>query len=246
MSACGLCGNKYCFKDIKLEHLVNCNGGSNDTNTNPTFHLIQVEKWLSNSKNEIKKYKTEAVERENELKNKLEEMKQESEESTKRMSEQLTEEFESMKKKANEELDIRQQVIKQEEQLLQKSKEVFNKEKEDMSQLHKQQQSIVKLDVGGSQYKTSVSNLTKYSGFFQSMFSGRYPIQKDADGAIFIDRDGSHFSFILNFFRDGDLPEGIPTLSLKLLLKEAEYYQLADLVDIIKQQLKKRSKIDIY
>lgn len=30
-----------------------------------------------------------------------------------------------------------------------------------------------------------------------AMFSGRYPVPKDQDGYVFIDRDGTHFRYIL-------------------------------------------------
>jgi len=37
-----------------------------------------------------------------------------------------------------------------------------------------------------------------------AMFSGRHFVQKDEDGRYFIDRDGTHFRYILNFLRDGN------------------------------------------
>ena len=40
------------------------------------------------------------------------------------------------------------------------------------------------------------------------MFSGRHPLKKDEDGSYFIDRDGTHFRFILNFLRDGGFKPG--------------------------------------
>lgn len=35
-----------------------------------------------------------------------------------------------------------------------------------------------------------VSNLTKFPSMLASMFSGRYEVEKDDKGAVFIDRDG--------------------------------------------------------
>jgi hypothetical protein len=32
------------------------------------------------------------------------------------------------------------------------------------------------------------------------MFSGRYDLVKDEDGHIFIDRDGTHFGYVVTFF----------------------------------------------
>ena len=37
-----------------------------------------------------------------------------------------------------------------------------------------------------------------------AMFSGRHNARKDEDGRYFIDRDGTHFRYILNYLRDGN------------------------------------------
>jgi len=37
-----------------------------------------------------------------------------------------------------------------------------------------------------------------------AMFSGRHNVTKDEDGRYFIDRDGTHFRYILNYLRDGN------------------------------------------
>jgi hypothetical protein len=36
------------------------------------------------------------------------------------------------------------------------------------------------------------------------MFSGRHTTTTDHDGRYFIDRDGTHFRYILNYLRDGN------------------------------------------
>ena len=36
------------------------------------------------------------------------------------------------------------------------------------------------------------------------MFSGRHNVTTDEDGRYFIDRDGTHFRYILNYLRDGN------------------------------------------
>ena len=66
------------------------------------------------------------------------------------------------------------------------------------------------------------------------MLSGRYKIEKDKDGAIIINLDGTHFRIILNFLRDNILPDLTPTVKQELM-KEAEYYQLDDLVALLKK-----------
>ena len=71
--------------------------------------------------------------------------------------------------------------------------------------------STVKLDVGGQHFTTTVQTLTKDpNSMLAAMFSGKFEMKPSEDGSFFIDRDGTHFRFILNFLRTGKLtlPEG--------------------------------------
>jgi len=59
------------------------------------------------------------------------------------------------------------------------------------------------LDVGGIHYTTTLSTLTSVpDSLIGNMFSGRYPLKLTEDGRVFIDRDGTHFGYILRFLRD--------------------------------------------
>jgi hypothetical protein len=52
-------------------------------------------------------------------------------------------------------------------------------------------EEMVKLNVGGTRYYTTKGTLVAgQRNFFAGMFSGKYPIQKDEGGFIFIDRNG--------------------------------------------------------
>ena len=71
--------------------------------------------------------------------------------------------------------------------------------------------SIVNLHVGGRRFTTSLQTLTKDpDSMLAAMFSGRFEVKPLEDGAFFIDRDGKHFRFILNYLRTGELtlPKG--------------------------------------
>jgi len=99
-------------------------------------------------------------------------------------------------------------------------------------------QKIV-LDVGGAHYSTSRSTLTKYpDSMLGVMFSGRHDLDsmKSSDGSFFIDRDGAHFQYILDYLRDGEeVVRSFPKSCEVLLglLREAKYYQLEGLVSTI-------------
>jgi uncharacterized protein YjbI with pentapeptide repeats len=71
-----------------------------------------------------------------------------------------------------------------------------------------------------------------------AMFSGRHELIPDKEGAYFIDRDGTHFRYILNYLRDGDAAY-IPNdkMVLEELFREANFYQLGGLSNVIKELL---------
>ena len=90
----------------------------------------------------------------------------------------------------------------------------------------------VNLNIGGQHFTTSIQTLTKDpDSMLAAMFSGRFELKPCEDGAFFIDRDGTHFRYILNYLRTGklNLPEG--TTFVKELLEEAEFYQIQGMID---------------
>ena len=103
--------------------------------------------------------------------------------------------------------------------------------------------SEIVLDIGGTKFKTSKMTLTSPVGsehghFFNRMFGGDWDIKSNEDGSIWIDRDPTHFSVILNYLRSGDnvqLPDCIRDLNE--LNAEAEFYGLKGLHDIINTKL---------
>ena len=125
--------------------------------------------------------------------------------------------------------------------------EIFQREAD---RLHEEQESIdamskkldqvhfsstVKLNVGGQHFTTSVQTLTKDpNSMLAAMFSGKFDMKPSEDGSFFIDRDGTHFRFILNFLRTGKLtlPEG--ATFIKELEEEAEFYQIQGLIDALR------------
>jgi hypothetical protein len=79
---------------------------------------------------------------------------------------------------------------------------------------------IIHLNIGGTFYTTSFQTLTqKINGeenFFSTMLSGKYTINEDKNGNIFIDRDGTHFKYILNYLRELGAEDEIVLLRTQL------------------------------
>jgi hypothetical protein len=64
--------------------------------------------------------------------------------------------------------------------------------------------SPVELDIGGHRYQASVQTLRHVSGnVFDAYFDGKHALDLNADGSIFVDRDGEHFGHVLEYMRDG-------------------------------------------
>ena len=106
-----------------------------------------------------------------------------------------------------------------------------------MAEFNKMQNQVIVLNVGGTSFTTSLQTVrAEADSKLGRMFSGRHVLKTHKDGKFFIDRDGTHFGFILNYLRGQitskeQLPDDHNTLSH--LSSEAQYYQLKGLLNII-------------
>ncbi|CAL2033863.1 unnamed protein product [Caenorhabditis brenneri] len=98
-------------------------------------------------------------------------------------------------------------------------------------------EEIVKLNIGGTQFFTTKSTLTKFDGFFKVMVETDIPVIKDNTGAIFIDRSAKHFELILNFMRDGDVALPNCKRDIQEIQKEAQFYLLDGLITLCDELL---------
>ena len=78
-------------------------------------------------------------------------------------------------------------------------------------------------------FATSIDTLTRGDpdSMLAAMFSGRHNVQKEEDGRYFIDRDGTHFRYILNYLRDGNTY--IPVDNQQIideLYEEVQFYHI--------------------
>ena len=63
-----------------------------------------------------------------------------------------------------------------------------------------------------------------------AMFSGRFDTKPSEDGSYFIDRDGTHFRYILNYLRTGQLIMPQDRTVCREILAEAEFYQVEGII----------------
>ncbi|KAH8243140.1 hypothetical protein KR032_004744 [Drosophila birchii] len=94
--------------------------------------------------------------------------------------------------------------------------------------MHAASSDLVNLNVGGQRFSTSRQTLTWIPDtFFTALLSGRISSLRDEHNAIFIDRDPTLFSIILNYLRTKDID--IKNCEIRALRHEAEYYGITPL-----------------
>ena len=109
---------------------------------------------------------------------------------------------------------------------------------------------VIKLNVGGTLFTTTVASLTKYpDSMLAVMFnpeSERPPAEKDDNGNFFMDRNPRAFVYILEFLRNARLPKDIAGCSIEQVKWEADYFGLQDILDIIgnRKDKEEREKVE--
>lgn len=94
--------------------------------------------------------------------------------------------------------------------------------------------NTIKLDIGGSIYKTTKDTLMKEDSMLASMFSGHgFKMEKDEDGCYFINRPGAPFAGILHYLQTGVFNPPSDPCKLKALQLEADFYQVQSLIDLL-------------
>lgn len=107
------------------------------------------------------------------------------------------------------------------------------KDKKSPGEIKDNKSQILKLNIGGYRYSTTIQTLTTLEPecLFSSMFKGRIPCSIDENGHYFIDRNGKNFGYILDWLRDG--PQSLPKFSDRVLvhhlISEANFYMLEKL-----------------
>ena len=94
--------------------------------------------------------------------------------------------------------------------------------------------SRVVVNVGGKLFPTFRSTLTMKSTYFSKRLSGRFSDAGDSE--IIVDRDHEPFSIILSYLRSGVLSVPTDQLTLRLVLIEADFYGIDELVDMVRDK----------
>ena len=96
--------------------------------------------------------------------------------------------FEMVKSKS----DQAYKLMKQDFELVESKRKNFTEMSKKLKDVHFNE--IVKLNVGGERFETSLETLTKFpNSLFGKMFSGSTKLKQGSDGSYFIDRDGNQF-----------------------------------------------------
>ena len=127
--------------------------------------------------------------------------------------------------------------IKQASDMLQREASRLRQEQQTIDSMSKKLEhvhfsSTIQLNVGGHRFTTSLQTLTKDpNSMLAAMFSGKFEMKPSEDGAFFIDRDGTHFRFVLNYLRTGKLTLPKGATFLDELAEEAAFYHIQGILD---------------
>lgn len=91
--------------------------------------------------------------------------------------------------------------------------------------------------MGGKIFAVTLDMMVKYEeSFFGELFSGRWTDQQTEDGTIFINRSPLYFQYVVDFLRDGYLDVDLSETERRGLLREADFYQLRDLIKMFSRE----------
>ena len=114
-----------------------------------------------------------------------------------------------------------------------KEKEAFNDVAKKLEHVHFA--GTLKLNIGGQLFTTSLATVRKDPGsILHGTFSGRFDSKPVEDESYFIDRDGTHFRYILNYLRTGQLIVPEDKIIRRELFTEAKFYQVQGMIEELK------------
>ena len=168
------------------------------------------------------------------------------------MSRELLAKFDEMVARFKKEFN---DIIEKEREKMKAEVEAYNAEKERMQTVSVRDDDIIHLDVSGLKLKTTRSTLCQVEGsLLASMFSGRWEdsVQRDQDGAVFLDVNPQHFTVILDYLRVKKIasPENpaplpnVPEDQLKEFNILVEYLGLKD--ELVSTEIVRSEKFNLH
>ncbi|MEE6472268.1 hypothetical protein FKM82_009561 [Ascaphus truei] len=107
-------------------------------------------------------------------------------------------------------------------------------------------QEVVTLNVGGMKFSTFPSTLLRFpESRLAHMLDGSDREFRVVNGQIFVDRDGTLFSYILDYLRTSQLYLPSDFSDYERLQREAEFYQVPELADQLGQEHLFRPRLEI-
>ncbi|KAM4795257.1 potassium channel regulatory protein [Rhinophrynus dorsalis] len=107
-------------------------------------------------------------------------------------------------------------------------------------------QEVVNLNIGGMKYSTFPATLLKFpESRLAQMLDGSDREFRIINGHYFIDRDGHLFSYILDYLRTSQLALPSDFSDYERLQREAEFYQLSSLAELLSQDSLYRPRLEI-
>ena len=123
------------------------------------------------------------------------------------------------------------------EKYFKQQKDDFETVQTQVSAVLAENEQAIQIDVGGKLFKTSYKTLCRFP---ESTLAQLVNAKPDLPRSMFIDRDGQHFDFILRYLRSSDEEQIMHTVTrygadtILDILEEAKYYNLRQLVKILK------------
>lgn len=97
--------------------------------------------------------------------------------------------------------------------------------------------SIVTIDVGGTRFASLRSTLARSDSFFSAALSSEREGERE-EAFLFVDRDPTHFRFVLNWMRGVRVVHCESICDLLQIRDEADFYCLLDMVSHVDDVLR--------
>uniref|UniRef100_A0A8C5P815 Potassium channel regulator n=1 Tax=Leptobrachium leishanense TaxID=445787 RepID=A0A8C5P815_9ANUR len=107
-------------------------------------------------------------------------------------------------------------------------------------------QEVITVNVGGMKFSTLPSTLMRFpESRLARMLDGSDRDFRIANGQYFVDRDGTLFTYILDFLRTSQLSLPSDFSDYERLLREVEFYQIQPLAETLGQESFSRPRMEI-